>query len=228
MMTLRIRNIPFPFSPIKYILRKRMDTVPWFWDTIAKFYSKQKISDPEAYDFKLKRTQKYLSSDSKVLEFGCGTGSTALIHAPKVREILAIDSSKKMIEIANLKLKKSNLTNLKFKQATLFELTEPQSSFDAVLGLNVLHLVPKTEETIKKSFDLLKKGGLFITSTACLGEGFFLKIFLPIFGKLGLLPKVQFFSDEALKSMMRNVGSEILEAHVPGKDKAVHFIIAQK
>lgn len=36
----------------------------------------------------------------EVLEFGCGTGTTALAHAAYVRHILAIDIADRMIEIA--------------------------------------------------------------------------------------------------------------------------------
>jgi cyclopropane fatty-acyl-phospholipid synthase-like methyltransferase len=36
----------------------------------------------------------------ELLEFGCGTGGTAIIHAPHVKHIRAIDISPRMIEIA--------------------------------------------------------------------------------------------------------------------------------
>jgi ubiquinone/menaquinone biosynthesis C-methylase UbiE len=36
----------------------------------------------------------------EVLEFGCGTESTAIAHAPYVKHIQALDISSKMIDIA--------------------------------------------------------------------------------------------------------------------------------
>jgi cyclopropane fatty-acyl-phospholipid synthase-like methyltransferase len=39
------------------------------------------------------------ATDMEVLEFGCGTGSTAIVHAPHVKELRAIDISEKMIGI---------------------------------------------------------------------------------------------------------------------------------
>ena len=85
-----------------------------FWDKIAERYSKQPIADEAAYQKKLKVTQEYFQPDLEVLEFGCGTGSTAIIHAPYVKHIRAIDISSNMIDIAQDKaalfLKYSNFS----------------------------------------------------------------------------------------------------------------------
>jgi ubiquinone/menaquinone biosynthesis C-methylase UbiE len=75
----------------------------WFWDAIAKRYSRQTISDETAYQHKLHVTQSYLSAESDVLEFGCGTGSTAIAHAGRVRPIRGIDVSPNMLAIAREK-----------------------------------------------------------------------------------------------------------------------------
>ena len=76
----------------------------FFWDKIAKRYSKQPISDEAAYQKKLQVTRGYFQPGMKVLELGCGTGSTAIAHAPFVASIRAIDISSKMIAIAQSKV----------------------------------------------------------------------------------------------------------------------------
>ncbi len=58
-----------------------MEPTPTFWNLIAKFYSKQAIADEAAHQKKLKVTQEYFKPDMELMEFGCGTGSTAIIHA---------------------------------------------------------------------------------------------------------------------------------------------------
>ena len=65
-----------------------------FWDKIAKKYAKQPVADVPSYEKKLEITRGYLSPETQVLEFGCGTGSTAISHAPFVRHIRAIDHSR--------------------------------------------------------------------------------------------------------------------------------------
>ena len=73
------------------------------WNRFADGYSKSPIKDEKAYQVKLAMTRKYLKPSSEVLEFGCGTGGTALLHAPFVKHYRAIDVSFRMIEIAQEK-----------------------------------------------------------------------------------------------------------------------------
>jgi len=68
-----------------------------FWDKISARYAKQPIADEAAYQTKLQVTREYLEPEMEVLEISCGTGSTAIIHAPYVKHIRAIDISPKMI-----------------------------------------------------------------------------------------------------------------------------------
>ena len=65
----------------------------------------------------------------EVLEFGCGTGSTALAHAPFVRHILATDISEKMLEIARAKAADGSVHNVTFQQGTLDDLDKADGTF---------------------------------------------------------------------------------------------------
>ena len=80
-----------------------MTTAAEFWDNISLKYAKKAVPSEDIYQEKLKRTQKLFNKDSNVMEFGCGTGTTSLIHAHHVKEITAYDYSPGMIEIANNK-----------------------------------------------------------------------------------------------------------------------------
>jgi ubiquinone/menaquinone biosynthesis C-methylase UbiE len=71
-----------------------------FWDRLAKRYAKKPVADEATYQRKLQITRDHLSPAMEILEFGCGTGSTAITHAPHVRHLRAIDISSKMLEIA--------------------------------------------------------------------------------------------------------------------------------
>lgn len=62
-----------------------MDRSEKFWDKIATRYSKKPVADEAAYQKKLQITQEYFRPDMEVLEIGCGTGSTAITHAPHVK-----------------------------------------------------------------------------------------------------------------------------------------------
>ncbi len=140
-----------------------MDQSARFWDKIAERYSKQPIADEAAYQKKLQVTREYFRPDMEVLEIGCGTGSTAITHAPYVKHIQAIDISSKMIEIAQGKADTENVKNVTFKCSTIDEYSVPDQTLDAVLGLSILHLLENKEEVIGRVHKMLKPGGLFVT-----------------------------------------------------------------
>ncbi|MFK7822731.1 MAG: class I SAM-dependent methyltransferase [Oligoflexales bacterium] len=182
-----------------------------FWNFIANFYARQKVSDQEAYQYKLDATEKLLNKETVLLEFGCGTGSSSLYHAKKVGKIVAIDASQAMIKIATEKMKNSNIANVEFIVSDIESYQNPSIKFNVVLGLNVLHLIPNWEETILKISSLMEPGGYFISSTACTGEGsHILKALIP-FGALGLLPKLQFFTNSQLEQVIIKSGFKILK-----------------
>lgn len=199
-----------------------------FWDRHAEGYAKRPVSDEASYQHKLDITRGYLTPDSEVLEIGCGTGSTALVHAPLVRHIRATDFSAKMIEIAQRKAKADGVSNVTFEQAAIDDLHLATGSLDVVLALSVLHLLEDKETAIARVFDLLKPGGVFVTSTVCLGETMkFFKYIGPIGHFFRLLPIVKVFTPSALVCSLSEAGFEIDYQWQPGRGKAV-FVVAKK
>lgn len=206
-----------------------MDKSAKFWDKIAERYSRQPIADEAAYQKKLQVTREYLHPGMEVLEFGCGTGSTAIAHAPYAKHIQAIDVSSKMIAIAEGKAAASNIANVTFRRSTIDEFGTPDHSLDAVLGLSILHLLDNKEEVIAKVHRMLKPGGIFVTSTVCLGGTILslLKLIVPIGRFFGLMPLVKIFSAKELADSITDAGFQIDYQWQPGKGMVV-FIVAKK
>ena len=196
-----------------------------FWDRMAKGYAKSPVSDEAAYQEKLRRTRAVLSAESKVLEFGCGTGSTAIVLAPEVQDYLATDISGKMLSIARGKAE--GLNNLRFEQMRLEDARPPEGGFDAILGHSILHLLPDKEAAIAQVFEKLKPGGVFVSSTVCMPKGWFLKPLLWVGSKFNLLPMVNFFSADALAGAVEKAGFTIEDRWQP-KPKSALFLIARK
>jgi len=199
-----------------------------FWDRIAERYSKRPVADEASYQKKLEVTQTYFRPETKVLEFGCGTGSTAIVHAPHVNQILAIDISPKMIEICRRKAAQTGVDNITFDVGTIEDLDVSDGSFDVVLGLSILHLLEDKEAAIAKVHRLLKPGGVFVTSTSCIADTMKLfKLIAPVGKLLGLMPYLDIFTTEELVAGLTAAEFEIDHQWQPGKGKAV-FIVAKK
>ena len=205
-----------------------MDQSTKFWDKIAERYSRQPIADEATYKKKLQVTREYLRPDMEVLEIGCGTGSTAIAHAPYVKHIHAIDISAKMIEIAQGKANTEKVTNVTFEQSTIGDFNVSEQTLDAVLGLSILHLLESKEEVIAKVHSMLKPGGVFVTSTACLGDTMkYFKLIASIGKFFRLMPLVKVFTKKELQDSLTGAGFKIDYQWQPGKSKAV-FIVAKK
>ncbi len=199
-----------------------------FWDRIAERYSKKPVADEASYQKKLEVTRTYFRPEMEVLEFGCGTGSTAITHSPHVNHIRAIDISSKMLEIAREKAARKGIENVTFEQTTIEEVRVPDHSLDVVLGLSILHLLDNKEEAIAKVHRILKPGGLFVTSTVCIGDTMkFFKIIAPVGRLLGLMPLVKVFTTDELVASLTAAGFEIDHRWQPGKGKAL-FVVAKK
>ena len=199
-----------------------------FWNKIADRYAKRPVADEAVYEQKLSTTQGYFRPDWEVLEFGCGTGSTAIEHAPHVGHIRAIDISEKMIEIAKAKAAEAKIDNVAFEVAAIEDFDAPGESFDAVLGLSILHLLDDRDVAIAKAYQLLKPRGVFVSSTFCGGDSMrWLRFILPIGRFLGKMPYVDLFTREDLRKSMEAAGFVVDHEWQPGKTKAV-FIVAAK
>lgn len=205
-----------------------MDKSAKFWDKIAERYSKQPVADEAAYQKKLQVTRDYFRPDMEVFEFGCGTGSTAIAQAPYVKHIQAIDISSKMIDIAQGKADEKNIENVTFKCSTIDEFSVPDETLDAVLGLSILHLLDNKEAFIARVHRMLKPGGVFVTSTACIGDNMkFFKLIAPIGKFFGFMPLVKVFTTKELEDSITNSSLKIDYQWQPGKNKSV-FIVAKK
>ena len=198
-----------------------------FWDKTASRYAKRPVQDEAVYQKKLEITQRYFRPDWSVLEFGCGTGTTAIIHAPHVKQILATDISGRMLDIARGKAQEAGVDNVCFQQGTLDSLELEPGSFDAVLGLNILHLLENVEATIARVYEVLKPGGVFISSTALIADiALVWRWLIPVMQRVGLAPYVNRFDKRALVSMLITAGFDIEHEWQPVRGSV--FIVAQK
>ncbi len=199
-----------------------------FWDRVAPKYSKQPIADTESYARKLAATQALMKPDMKVLEFGCGTGSTALEHAPHVAQMVATDISAGMIDIAREKAKHLGIRNVMFEQSGVEDFEGPEGSFDMVLALNLLHLLPDLPAALSRIHRLLKPGGFFISSTVCLSDRmWFLRPVIPVMQWMGKAPYVSFLSADQVLREMTIAGFEEREHWTHGRANSL-FLVVQK
>jgi len=209
-----------------------MQVAAKFWDDRAESYAKSPIENMDAYEETLARTKSYLTKNDHVLEVGCGTGSTALLLASDVAHITASDVSGNMIRIAKDKASAEGVTNASFVTSDLFGSALDQGPYDAVLALNLIHLIDDTSGALKRIAQRLKPGGIFISKTVCRpGEGAPLKfrlmlMLVPLMQWLGKAPFVKCMEIPELERHIKDAGFEIIEASTSPPPS--RYIVAKK
>jgi len=200
-----------------------------FWDKTADKYAKKPIKDMESYERTLDRTREQLAPGDRVLELGCGTGTTALLLAPSVAHLRATDISPRMIEIARGKAAEQGVKNVDFACATVADGGFEKESFDAVLAFNLLHLLEDLPGAVRRVHELLKPGGRFVSKTVCLGEQTRLwGLLLGVMKPLGLAPPVFVRTIADVEGAITGAGFEILETGRYGTSLPTHFVVARK
>ena len=188
-----------------------------FWDKAAPKYVKSPIRDMEAYEYTLGRTRSYLTAQDRVLEVGCGSGSTALLLAPNAAKITGTDVSPVMVGIADEKAEADGATNVSFEVATARQSAQSALGYDAVLGFNIFHLTPDFDAILSDLHKNLAPGALFISKTPCLGEPsiglkrFAFRAMIPVMRLFRMAPFVRFFSFAELEGKIQAAGFDLVE-----------------
>ncbi|WP_294853885.1 class I SAM-dependent methyltransferase [uncultured Oscillibacter sp.] len=133
-----------------------------FWQRVAKLYAPFMKSSGPLYDRITRRCLPYLSADMAVLELACGSGQLTFRLANRVERWEATDFSDKMVAEAQ---KHASLPNLTFTVQDATALSYPDSSFDAVLIANALHIMPEPDKALSEIRRVLKPGGLLLAPT---------------------------------------------------------------
>jgi ubiquinone/menaquinone biosynthesis C-methylase UbiE len=206
-----------------------------FWDRTSRNYAAAPIADQGGYERTLDRTRTLLGPNDRVLELGCGTGTTALRLAGSVHSYLATDISPGMIAIATEKHAVDPNPNLVFRTVTAEALTPEALQFNAVLGFNYLHLVHDLPGTLRHVHSLLAPEGLFISKTPCLGDmhplmRLALIAVLPAMRTIGKAPHAGVFRAADLSQHIHTAGFDILatESHATKGNEPRPYIVARK
>ena len=196
-----------------------------FWDRIAERYAARPVKDEAAYEAMLADVAGRLRPSDRVLEIGCGTGSTAIRLAPHVSEWVAVDFSAEMLRIAGAKPVPANLSFVQSDARHAFD----GGPWDAVCAFQVLHLVDDLPVTLAGIHAALKPGGLLIAKTWCLADmGLKLRGLFVVLRSLGLFPPARRLTKEDLRRSLREAGFEIVEERVFGENPHGPYIVARR
>jgi ubiquinone/menaquinone biosynthesis C-methylase UbiE len=123
------------------------------YNKIAELYSKQFSKPLEHIKYFLNKIPK----NGKILDAGCGAGNNSGYMTLRGFEVIGIDLSKKMLQLAEQKFPKIN-----FKQIDIKKIKFPPNSFDGILAsYSLIHISKKDiPAVLRKLHRFLKKTGI--------------------------------------------------------------------
>jgi ubiquinone/menaquinone biosynthesis C-methylase UbiE len=99
----------------------------------------------------------------KVLDLGCGDGTTALPSAQLGAEVLGVDIARNLVDAGNRRAKEHGLTNLTFREGDATNLQPiPDGEFDVVVSIFGAMFAPKPFDVAKEVVRVTKTGGRIV------------------------------------------------------------------
>lgn len=92
------------------------------------------------------------------LELGCGTGHWSKFFSENGMQIIAVDNSEAMLEVARSK----DLENVQFLNADATRLPFPDAHFSGIVSITMLEFVDDLEKVLNETDRVLKPGGMLI------------------------------------------------------------------
>src|SRR5215813_1253619 len=104
-----------------------------------------------------------ITKGMKVLDLGCGDGTTAVPEAKLGADVQGIDIARNLVEAGNKRAAEHGLTNLKFQEGDASNLEQmPDKSFDVVVSIFGAMFAPKPFEVAKEMVRVTRPGGRIV------------------------------------------------------------------
>ena len=99
----------------------------------------------------------------KVLDLGCGDGTTALPEAKLGADVLGVDIASNLVEAGNKRAKEQGLTNCRFQEGDASNLHELNDhTFDLVVSIFGAMFAPKPFDVAKEMVRVTRPGGRIV------------------------------------------------------------------
>ena len=101
-----------------------------------------------------------ITKGQKVLDLGCGDGTTALPAAKLGAEVQGVDIARNLVEAGNERVKNQGLTNITFQEGDATNLDQlPDNTFDLTMSIFGAMFAPNPLQVAKEMVRVTKPGG---------------------------------------------------------------------
>lgn len=174
-----------------------------FWDKIAGVYDLAESINGDVYHEMCAQTERLVPAGAKVLDCAAGTGELSLAAAKNAESVVCTDLSEKMLKNARRKDGFFGADNISFETRNIFDLKDPDNTYDIVIAGNVLHLLKNPQGAVMELYRVLKPGGkLLLPTFTAKNRG---KLLIKLYKAIGFDPEAS-YSPSEYKKMLEGCG----------------------
>jgi ArsR family transcriptional regulator len=147
-------------AAMRAVVKKRQDRMRSFFDSMAGRLGKDYV--PGKSWKSLAEALLRLMPPMTVADLGAGDGTFALLLAQRARQVIAVDSSARMLEVGREQAARHSIDNVEFRLGDMEELPIQDAAADVVFFSQSLHHALHPERAVHEASRILKPGGRIV------------------------------------------------------------------
>jgi ArsR family transcriptional regulator len=144
-------------AALDLVLRKRQDRTRAFFDDMAGRLGREYV--PGRSWKSIAEALLLLLPPMVIADLGAGEGAFSLLLAQRAQQVIAVDSSDKMVELGSALARKQGVPALEYRKGDLEAVPIADGSVDLALFSQSLHHAQHPERAIAEAWRILKPGG---------------------------------------------------------------------
>jgi ubiquinone/menaquinone biosynthesis C-methylase UbiE/biotin operon repressor len=144
-------------AAVKRVLRKRQDKMRAFFDDVAGRFGRSYV--PGKSWKSVAEALLKLMPPMVIADLGAGEGAFSLLLAQRATQVIAVDTSARMVEVGKQQAKRQGVKNVDFRLGDMEEVPIDDASVDLVFFSQSLHHALHPERAVAEAWRILKPDG---------------------------------------------------------------------
>ncbi len=144
-------------AAVKRVLRKRQDKMRAFFDDVAGRFGRSYV--PGKSWKSVAEALLKLMPPLVIADLGAGEGAFSLLLAQRAKQVIAVDTSARMVEVGRQQAKRQGVKNLDYRVGDMEEVPIDDASVDLVFFSQSLHHALHPGRAVAEAWRILKPGG---------------------------------------------------------------------
>jgi ubiquinone/menaquinone biosynthesis C-methylase UbiE/biotin operon repressor len=144
-------------AAVKRVLRKRQDKMRAFFDDVAGRFGRSYV--PGKSWKSVAEALLKVMPPMVIADLGAGEGAFSLLLAQRAKQVIAVDTSARMVEVGRQQAKRQGVKNVDYRLGDMEEVPIEDASVDLVFFSQSLHHALHPERAVAEAWRILKPDG---------------------------------------------------------------------